>query len=526
MIAPSIETTAESAFVDDYLINLRDEMTGQNEPVGGEVLPDIVEWAEENFYIIETKRPIVLEPHQKDILRLITETLPDGTFKWRTVLYSTIKKSGKTTISALYARWAAETWGPYQEVYNLGNKLKQAKDRAFKTARRSIELAPPHIKDQWDIQATRLTHLPSGSVIEALPVSGAGEAGGNQSLTVWTELWGFEYDEALLFFDELKPVLTRRRSQRFMDTYAGFEGESELLWDIWQNGLAGERLHPDLPIYGNEALGLIAYIDTGVEARRMPWQRGAVGKRYYQEQEKTENPINYKRHHFNEWATSQDVLIQMPLWDRLQEDVSEYVVKHQVRKTPVVVAWDASVSGDCTAGMVVTYIPTEDKVVELEAYIFHPPSGGEIDYHETIKPVMLDLNERYDIIHVTYDPYQLHDFMTQLAKLPDFGSVEFSKFEQGADRLRSDSALVSRIKQGNLAHSGNVELRKHIQGADGKVSGNEKSIRIVKRSNKHYVDGAVALSMAAWVISEVMEIHYTAPVQQIQIRGSIWSKDR
>lgn len=498
-----------------------DEMTGTNAPVE---FQDIVEWAEENFYIIETKRPIRLEPHQKIILGLFTERNDDGTFKWRTCLYSTIKKSGKTTISALYARWAAETWGAYQEIYNLGNKLKQAKDRAFKTAKRSIQLAPDHIKDNWEVKETKLTHLSSGSTIEALPISGAGEAGGNQSLTVWTELWGFQYDEALLMYDELKPVLTRRYSQRFIDTYAGFEGESELLWEIWQNGLLGEKLHPDLPIYGNEELGLIAYIDTGVEARRMPWQQGAVGDKYYKEQEKTENAINYKRHHLNEWATSQDVLIQIGLWDRLQEEVSEYVIQHQVRRTPVVVAWDASVSGDCTAGSVVTYVPSQDKLVELETYIFHPPSGGEIDYHETIKPVMLDLVKRYRIIAVPYDPYQLHDFMTQLAKLPEFSGVEFIKFEQGADRLRSDSALVSRIKQGNLAHSGNQELRKHIQNADGKISGNEKSIRIVKRSPKGFVDGAVSLSMAGWTISEKMEIYTTAPMQQVQIRGGIWGK--
>jgi len=274
-------------------------------------LPDIVDWAEENFYVIQTARPIVLEPHQKDILRLITERRPDGGFRWRNVLYSTIKKSGKTTISALYARWATETWGPFQEIYNLGNKLAQAKDRAFKTTSHSIQLAPHSIKDDWDLQETKLTHLPSGSFIKALPISGAGEAGGNQSLTVWTELWGFQYEDALLMWDELKPVLTRPLSQRLIDTYAGFKGESKLLWGIWQNGLEGERLHDELPIYGNEAAGLIAYIDTGIEARRMPWQQGEVGEQYYIEQEHTERPENVQRHHYNFWADNTSALFSV-----------------------------------------------------------------------------------------------------------------------------------------------------------------------------------------------------------------------
>ena len=304
-------------------------------------IPDIVDWAQDSFFVIETGRPIVLMPHQKDILHLMTERRQDGYFRWQNLIYSTIKKSGKTTISALYARWAAETWGAYQEVYNLGNKLKQAKERAFKAARRSIELAPPRIKNDWDIQETKLTHHTSGSVIEALPISGAGEAGGNQSLTVWTELWGFQYDDALLMWDELKPVLTRPLSQRFVDTYAGFEGISDLLWQMWQQSLAGERLHDELPVYGNEAAGLCAYIDQGTAARRMPWQLGAVGQAYYAEQELTERPENYQRHHLNYWATSTSQLINIALWDRLEYE-------QRPKFDEVVIGVDASVSGDCT----------------------------------------------------------------------------------------------------------------------------------------------------------------------------------
>lgn len=151
-------------------------------------VPDIVDWAETHFYILETGKPIVLEHHQKRILRLMTEQVQrqDGrwVFKYTTWIYSTIKKSGKTTISALVARWAAETWGPFQEVYNLGNKLKQAKERAFRKVRQSIELGPPDMQANWEIQETQMKHLPTGSIIQALPISDAGEAGGNQSVTV------------------------------------------------------------------------------------------------------------------------------------------------------------------------------------------------------------------------------------------------------------------------------------------------------------------------------------------------------
>lgn len=458
-------------------------------------IPDIVDWAEDRFYIVETARPIVLAQHQKDILRHFSERLPDGRFRWRNLIYSTIKKSGKTTMSALYARWAAECWGPFQEVYNMGNKFKQAKERAFKIARRSIELAPARERQDWDLQATTLTHGLSGSVIEALPISGAGEAGGNQSLSVWTELWGFQYEEALLMWDELKPVPTRPLSQRFVDTYAGFEGMSELLWEWWQAGLAGERLHDELPIYGNEAAGLIAYIDTGTEARRMPWQLGAEGEAYYREQALTERPENYRRHHLNEWATSVDSLINIALWDRLEGD------EGQAAGGGIFIGADAAVSGDCTALSVIHYDPGKDFVSELETYIWTPPQHGKLDYDLTLLPALQDVLKRYRVVGVAYDEYQLHSLMTREAK--NHRKVDWYAFPQGGERIKADTALVNRIRQGTLQHSGNQELREHVQNADGKASG-DSALRIVKRASDKHIDAVVSLSMAAWRAAELM----------------------
>lgn len=498
-----------------------DALVAEQQPLLGapviDTLPNIAEWAEEHFFIIETRRPIELLPHQKRILRLFTEQQDDGRFKWTTLLFSTVKKSGKTAISAMYARWAAETWGAYQEVYNLGNKLEQAKDRAFKTAKRSIEMAPDDVKKQWDLQQTIMTHLPSGSIIKALPIGGAGEAGGNQSLTVWTELWGFEYDEALLMWAELKPVLTRPLSQRFVDTYAGFEGISTLLKGLWESGLAGERLDDELPIYGNEAAGLIAYIDQGEAARRMPWQQGDRGRKYYAEQAVSEDPLNYTRHHLNEWVTSQDQLIQMPLWDRLVDEK-----RHERKgKIDVVLGVDAAVSGDCNALVVVTYDHDLGAVVELETYIWEPPKGGKLDYSETIEPTIRDTFKRYRVVCVAYDPYQLHDMMTRLEKDRET-RTDYYAFPQGNERALADTNLVSRIRQGTLAHSGNAALREHVQNADGKAVG-DSGIRIVKRVADKHVDGVVALSMGAWKCYELLGQRPQSPVVRTKVSYG-WQK--
>ncbi|HML23555.1 MAG TPA: terminase large subunit [Aggregatilinea sp.] len=476
--------------------------------------PDIVEWAEECFYIPETRRPIRFQPHQKTLLRLMTQLQPDPVWAWRfawtTLMWSTIKKSGKTAISALYARWAAETWGPFQEIYNLGNKLQQAQARAFKRVKMSILLSPPAVQDRWEMTATKLLHKPSGSEITALPINDAGEAGSNQSLTVWTELWGFQYEEALRMWDEMQPVPTRPLSQRFVDTYAGYEGESELLWSLWQLALnEGVRLDDDLPVYGVPAAGLIAYIDTGEAARRMPWQQGEAGRTYYANQKKIERPHNYDRLHNNFWTSSVNALIQMAVWDRLIYErgrVSDDV--------PVWLAADAAVSGDSMALMAVTVMG--EVVIELETWIWEPPKGGKLDYDETLLPAVEAALQRYRVMGVAYDEYQLHSDMTRLAKRHQ--SIPFFAFPQGAARVLADTHFVKRVHEGRFRHTGNTALRQHVQNADGKEQLGGEAIRIVKRTELKKIDAAVTASMASEYATELWEHAETVYDESVRVR--------
>jgi len=467
------------------------------------VLPDICDWAEDGhgFYIAETRRPIVLEPHQRTILRKFSEqNVTTGRFRYTTCIYSTIKKSGKTTVSGLYSRWSAETWGSFGEIYNLGNKLPQAQGRAFRKVKQSILLAPPAVREQWEITATRLTHLPSGSEIVALPINDEGEAGSNPSLTVWTELWGYQYEDALRMWDELQPVATRPLSQRFIDTYAGYEGESELLWSLWRLALdEGERVDDELPIAARGNAGLIAYIDTGVAARRMPWQQGDEGRRYYEQQAKSERPHNFARLHLNEWRASVNALLPMPIWDQLVYD------RRQLGdNVPVWLAADAAVSGDSMALIAVTVQLEGDAetVYELETWVWEPPKGGKLDYDTTLLPAVESALRRWRVMGVAYDEYQLHSDMTRLAK--KYPKVPFYAFPQGAPRVVADTHFVKRVVQeGRFRHTGNPKLRAHIQNADGKELMSGEALRIVKRTETKKIDGAVAASMASEYATEL-----------------------
>lgn len=460
-------------------------------------LPDIVDWAESNFFVGK-EEPITLHPVQKAVLREMFRQDEHGHFIYRDGLYSTIKKSGKTTIAAVVMQWACQTWGEFKEIYHLGNKLQQAQSRAFKLVRYSILWG--NNQAQWDITATKLTYRPLQSFIQALPVNAAGEAGGHQSLTTWTEAHGFTHQENERMWEELQPIPTEELSFRFVESYAGYKGESNLLQAIWDRAEAGDRIHEEYPIFRNGRL--VGYIDQGTSARRMPWQNES----YYAEAEESSLPHEFSRIHLNEWVSAQASFVSDVLWDRLAIDVD----KSNVRD--VVIGVDASVSGDCSAISLAGYI--NDLPTEVGTIIFKPPQGATIDYGATIEPTIRMLMESSNVIGIAYDPYQLHDMMTRLRK--EFAPYDnrvsadrrfFYAFNQGAERLRADTDLLVRIRQGTIQHSGNAELKEHIRNSDQKIS-SDSAIRIVKRNNGSPIDGVVAMSMAMWRLGALIRPSY------------------
>jgi hypothetical protein len=141
-------------------------------------------------------------------------------------------------------------------------------------------------------------------------------AGSNHGFVSYDELWAYVSESSRRLWEELTPVPTRRNSIRFITTYAGFEGESELLMDLYKQVVSpdehpegqGERLHPDLPIFANREARLFAYWD---HEPRMPWQTEA----YYASQKRVLRPGTYLRLHENKWASAEEIFISGSLWD-------------------------------------------------------------------------------------------------------------------------------------------------------------------------------------------------------------------
>lgn len=478
---------------------------------------DICDWAEKNYYIQDDDLgysvPIRLLPHQKTILRFMFSFV----INWQTMIYSTVKKSGKTAIAGLVARYVGEQWGPRNEILCMANDLEQARGRIYKAAQDSIELDPnfdrgKHIlPGRWHSVSNQLTSIANGTTIRAVSTDYRGEAGSNPTVTLWSELWGYTSESSRRLWSELTPVPTRKRSFRFIETYAGYEDESDILLEEYEANVkkgrrvTREELAPygewpfedDPPIYVNEDARTVAYWDTGEIARRMPWQTDEYYRAQKADPSLTEQ--QFERLHLNHWTSSVSEFLPIEWWERLARGgVDLEAMRNLNPREPLVLAADASVNNDCTALVGVTrhHDPARrDKdVIQRYVRIWTPTHENPMDYTHTIEADIRRLCSQFNVVELAYDPYQLHKMATDLR---NEAVVWARPFQQGQDREKADFQLFTMIRDMEIEHTGDPEMKQHVKNAGKKQNLHEDTkLRIVKKPKGGPIDATVATSMA------------------------------
>jgi hypothetical protein len=211
-------------------------------------------------------KPFVLYERQKRFLREAFALGPEGRLRCPEMIFAAPKKSGKTATAAMVAIYVAVVMaGTYGEVYCLANDLEQSSSRVFRATARIIE-ASPQLRHIAKITANRIEFKSTGTFIQAVASDYASFAGVNPSLCIFDELWAFTSDRARRLWDEALPSPIRKISGRLVVTMAGFEGESNVLAELYARGLAGEEIAPP-------AVVSLAGADDVLDARALPAAR-------------------------------------------------------------------------------------------------------------------------------------------------------------------------------------------------------------------------------------------------------------
>jgi hypothetical protein len=125
----------------------------------------------------ETGKPYALFPAEIEFLQHAFQLGPDGRLKYSLLIYSAIKKSGKTVFAAIIVLTVIVLFGErFAEAYCVANDFEQAQGRVFEMCRRILE-ASPLLRREVKIAADKVTFTATGASITALATNYAQRRG-------------------------------------------------------------------------------------------------------------------------------------------------------------------------------------------------------------------------------------------------------------------------------------------------------------------------------------------------------------
>ena len=434
---------------------------------------DIIRFAEEQFYIPETRKPIVLEPFQKE---KILKPIFYGKDRPTMSLIGQTKKSGKSTLAALAAAFQLFCGEDFSETYIAARDKEQSQWIVFSKLVKAIEMNPNMLLNV-NITKDAIERPATGSVVRCLPTE-ISAAGLNPNLVIFDELWSYDLESMTRFFEELTTVPTRKHPLILVVSYAGFDTDDDnLLYSLYKKGLEGKD--PTFFFYWSGK-------------NLMPWQT----KGYLKQQRGRLRPGTYKRLHCNEWTSGDEPFIDMTEWDTCIDRKHSPILPD--KKVSLVVGVDIGISHDCSAVVAVTRDEGKIKLACHKAW--QPTKKSELDLEESVEAYIKDLARDYTIKEVRFDPYQFARSSQTLAKL----GIRMVEFPQTQDRLTSMSQnLYDLIKGGGLVLYRDKQMRDHAQKATAKETA--RGWRIVKKKASHKIDLIIALAEAVLGATQIKQ---------------------
>jgi phage terminase large subunit-like protein len=439
---------------------------------------DPIHFIESQLYDPETQRPFVLLPAERAFLEHAFKLDDTGRLLYREWLYSCPKKSGKTTFEAIIVLTMTLLFGSaFPESLVLANDLEQAKSRVYEICCRIIR-SSPLLRDDADITQSKITFPAFNATITAISSDAGSAAGSNAVVAALDELWAYTSERSRRLWDEVTPPPTRKIACRLTVTYAGFEGESVLLEELYRRGMQLPEVGTDL----RAGDGMLMFWSNKPVA---PWQDQA-----WLDDMRRQRASVYTRHVLNQFASSSSQFIDLAKWDACVRAPGPV---HAELFTEAFVGVDASIKHDATAICVTTFDKNTQMVRLLKHVVYQPSPEQPLDFELTIEAYLLDLQRKFAVRKVRYDPYQLAAVMQRLAKQ----GVPVEEFPQSSPNLTAASqCLFDLIMSQALVLYPDDAMRLAVSRAIAIET--PRGWRIGKDKQTFKVDSVVALAMSAY----------------------------
>jgi len=280
-------------------------------------------------------KPLRLVPHHKRILNRMFADIGE----FQTYVFSAPKASAKTEVAAAITYAFLRLYGG--EAFSVANDKEQAEGRLYQRVWESLkamkEVNPALFRKviakdyQQRIQKNGVIEFadnaqvnPGPHFLKYIANDYAGESGAQNSWCAFDEIWGIMQERGSRLWTEMQPKASVPVSKRFVSTYAGFYGESQLLYGIYENVVKPDPNDSNNKL-GTKVIGLedlpvfqegdyIVYWDN---EPRMPWHTPEKLESARIDPSNQGRESEYLRLWRNEWSTGLDPYLSIEVINAL-----------------------------------------------------------------------------------------------------------------------------------------------------------------------------------------------------------------
>jgi phage terminase large subunit-like protein len=439
---------------------------------------------------------LTLRPWQKELIRHVYARDDDGGLRFRTALIGMPRKNGKSALSSaafgLYSLIAEGIEGG--EVYSVAAEKEQARI-VFGEAKRMVETS--ELAELCTLYRDAIHVKSTNSVYRVVSAEAYSKEGLNPTRIIFDEAHAHK-DRTLFDVFQLAMGNRGKLGQLIAITTAGqkqdMTGQDSIAYSLYQYGKRVATGEIDDPSF------FMSWWEASPEADHRlveTWRIANPGFDDLVSSDDFESAVRrtpepeFRTKRLNQWVSSLNAWLPTGKWEQLDADLE------LDPEQPVIVGFDGSFNGDCTA---LTYctIPKDDELPHVGLIrVWEKQPEDSDDWRVSTSEVedeIIQFCQKYNVKEIACDPFRWQRTMEAMQDL-GLPIVEYPS-SSPSRMVPACSKFYTAVTEGNITHDGNPTLSRHLTNAVIKID--RLGPRIVKehRGSPRKIDAAVAAVIA------------------------------
>ena len=439
---------------------------------------------------------LVFRPWQRELTKQLFAVKADGTFRHRIGLIGLPRKNGKSAWLSAVALESLVLGAQGGEIYSCAAEKEQAKI-VFNTAKEMVRLHP-ELSELLTVYKDTILNPKTGSVYRALSSDAFSKEGLNPTLVCFDELHAQPNRElfdvmSLAMGARIEPMLVAITTAGVKSDSSGRDSICFSLYEYGKRIALGEVDDPSFFFAWWEANNDNDYRLESSWRESNPGFADIVAADDFASAILRTPEAEFKTKRLNIWTSVSDTWLPHGAWDVLSDP------REIPDGTDVVLGFDGSFNGDCTA---IVAVSVGEIPHIMPVAVWEKPDEADASWQIPVLEVEDAIRAaatRWQVLEIACDPYR----WARTFQVLDDEGLPVVTFPQTASRMTpATTRFFESVVNSTLTHNGDARLARHIANAQLRTDNRGSRLAKEAKGSKRRIDLAVssvmALERASW----------------------------